>query len=127
MEVDIYIGSGRRIEMIPENRIGRIDDEGNVYEVGGEEEIYLGWIDFETGDVFDNEDDLVGWVEEDGKVIAISEDGEEEFEIGYVTEAGELYCYRGGDQEALVGQLKNMQGLAEGAAALLFFLDFEGK
>ena len=40
-------------------------------------------------------------------------------------EKGELYCYTGEDEEALVGQLKNMQDYAEGAAALLFFISFE--
>jgi len=126
MDVKIYMGSsGPRTEMIQENLIGRIDDEGNVYEVEGEEEICLGWINFDEGDVFDAEDELIGWVEDDGKVVAVDEEADEEIEIGYVNDQGELYAYEGEDEEALVGQLKNMQDLAEGAAALLFFLDIE--
>ena len=126
MDVMIYMGgSGKSIEMTPENLIGRIDDDGNVYEVDGEEEICLGWIEFDEGDVFDGEDVLVGWVEDDGTVVAVDEEGDEEIEIGYVSEDGELYAYEGEEEKALVGKLKNMQDYAEGAAALLFFLDVE--
>ena len=126
MDVTIYMGGdGSNIEIIPENMIGRIDDQGNVYEVEGGDEICLGWINFEDGDVFDDEDDLIGWVEEDGTVVAVAEEGDEEIEIGYVNENGELYCYTGEDEESLVGQLKNMQDYAEGAAALLFFISFD--
>lgn len=126
MDVKIYMSSGgAQIELIPENLIGRIDDEGNVYEVEGDEETCLGWIDFEQGDVFDDEDVLIGWVEDDGKVVAVEEEEDEEIEIGYVNDQGALYAYAGEDEEALVGQLQNMQDLAEGAAALLFFLEFE--
>ena len=126
MDVMIYMGnSSTRIEMIKENLIGRIDDEGNVYELEGEEEICLGWINFDEGDVFDTEDELIGWVEDDGTVVAVDEEADEEIEIGYVNDQGELYAYEGEDEKALVGQLKNMQDLAEGAAALLFFLDIE--
>jgi hypothetical protein len=126
MDVKIYMNSdSAQIDLISENLIGRIDDEGNVYEVEGEEEICLGWIDFEHGDVFDDEDVLIGWVEDDGKVVAVDEEADEEIEIGYVNDQGALYAYEGEAEEALVGQLQNMQDLAEGAAALLFFLDIE--
>jgi hypothetical protein len=126
MDVMIYMGGeGDNIEITPQNLIGRIDDQGNVYEVEGSEETCLGWINFDDGDVFDDEDELIGWVEEDGTVVALSEEGDEEIEIGHVNEAGELYCYTGEDEEALVGRLKNMQDFAEGAAAMLFFLSFD--
>jgi hypothetical protein len=126
MDVRIYMSSGsEKIAMTPENLIGRIDDEGNVYEVEGDEEICLGWINFEQGDVFDTEDVLIGWVEDDGTVVAVDEEADEEIEIGYVNDQGELYAYKGEDDEALVGQLQSMQDFAEGAAALLFFLDIE--
>jgi hypothetical protein len=126
MDVMIYMSSGsKKIALTPENLIGRIDDDGNVYEVEGDEEICLGWINFEHGDVFDAEDVLIGWVEDDGKVVAVDEEADEEIEIGYVNDQGELYAYEGEDAEAMVGQLQNMQDFAEGAAALLFFLDIE--
>jgi hypothetical protein len=126
MDVMIYMGGkDARIEMIPENLIGRIDDEGNVYEVEGEDEICLGWINFDEGDVFDAEDVLIGWVEDDGTVVAVDEEADEEIEIGFVNDQGELYAYEGEDEKALVGQLKTMQDFTEGAAALLFFLDIE--
>ena len=126
MDVTIYMGGdGSKVEIIPQNMFGRIDDQGNVYEVEGQEETCLGWINFDDGDVFDDEDELIGWVEDDGTVVSLDDKGDEEIEIGYVNEKGELYCYTGEDEEALVGQLKNMQDYTEGAAALLFFLSFD--
>lgn len=126
MDVLIYIGgSGQGVEMSQENLIGRIDDDGNIYEVDGEDEVCLGWIEFDEGDVFDAEDVLIGWVEDDGTAVAVDEEGDEEIEIGYVNENGQLFAYEGDENEVLVGQLKNMQDYAEGAAALLFFLDIE--
>jgi hypothetical protein len=126
MDVKIYMSAGgAQIDLTPENLIGRIDDEGNIYEVEGDEEICLGWIDFEHGDVFDDEDVLIGWVEEDGTAVAVDEEADEEIEIGYVNDEGALYAYEGEKEETLVGQLQDMQDLAEGAAALLFFLDIE--
>jgi hypothetical protein len=126
MDVMIYMSSkSEKIDLTPENLIGRVDDEGNVYEVEGDEEICLGWIDFEQGDVFDAEDVLIGWVEDDGTVVAVDEEADEEIEVGYVNDQGALYAYEGEESEALVGQLQNMQDFAEGAAALLFFLDIE--
>ncbi len=126
MDVKIYMNSGgTQIDLTPKNLIGRIDDEGNVYEVEGDEEICLGWINFEHGDVFDVEDVLIGWVEDDGMVVAVDEEEDEEIEVGYVNDQGALYAYAGENEEILVGQLKEMQDLAEGAAALLFFLNIE--
>ena len=126
MDVMIYMSiGGTQIGLTPENLIGRIDDEGNVYEVEGDEEICLGWINFEQGDVFDDEDVLIGWVEDDGTVVAVDEEEDQEIEIGFVDDQGALYAYEGEDEKTLIGQLKDMQDLAEGAAALLFFLDVE--
>jgi hypothetical protein len=57
--------------------------------------------------------------------VDVDKDADEEIEIGYVNDQGALYAFEGEDAEVLVGQLQNMQDLAEGAAALLFFLDIE--
>jgi hypothetical protein len=126
MDVMIYMsGEGDQVEITTQNLIGRIDEQGNVYEVEEQDETCLGWINFEDGDVYDDEDELIGWVEDDGTVVALSEEGDEEIEIGHVNDKGELYCYTGEDEETLVGQLKNMHDYTEGAAALLFFLSFD--
>jgi hypothetical protein len=57
--------------------------------------------------------------------VAVDEEEDEEIEVGYVNDQGALYAYAGENEEILVGQLKEMQDLAEGAAALLFFLNIE--
>ncbi len=52
-------------------------------------------------------------------------DTEEEIEVGYVTQAGEVYYYDQDEKELYFGRLRNMHNAVEGAAALLFFLDRE--
>jgi hypothetical protein len=121
MDVKIYAD----IPEAPDTLIGRIDEEGKVFAVEGGEEEYLGWIDYEEGDIYDSEDYLLGWAEEDGKVIVYYEEDDEELEVGYVTEQGALYFYETEDQETYFGKLTDMQDYAEGAAALLFFLEEE--
>lgn len=110
----------------PDQVIGRIDEEGKLYaalEDGGEE--HIGRIDYEEGDVYDTEDYLIGWAEDDGTVMVYYEEEDEEEEIGYVTEEGELFFYEGEDEEVYFGKLTGMRHYADGAAALLFFLEEE--
>jgi hypothetical protein len=109
----------------PDELSGYIDPEGQIFTSGSGSEEYLGWIDYDEGDVYDETDSLVGWVEDNGAIIAYYSDTEEELEIGYVTQAGELFCYDQDEKELYFGRLRNMQNAVEAAAALLLFLDRE--
>lgn len=121
MDVLIY----RDIPMMPDKLIGRIDEKGKVYDVESGKETYVGWINYEEGDVYDEEDDLMGWIEDDGAIVG-HYDEDEDLEIGYITEQGEVYGYGEEEgEEIYVGKLKNMQNGAEGAAAMLLFFDLE--
>jgi hypothetical protein len=115
MDVKIY----RDKALAPDMCIGRIDDRGKILKVELGEDDYLGWIDYQEGDIYDNHDVLIGWVEKDGEVIRLVEDVEEE--VGFVTDESELYCYSKDGEEEYFGKLKDMQDFSEGAAALLFF------
>ncbi len=111
------------IPMLPEKMIGTIDEDGRIYARFEEEkDEYLGWIDYEEGDIYDSEDGLMGWIEEDGEVVASYE--EDDFAIGRVADDGKLYLY-GEEEEGdiFVGKIAEMEDPAEGAAALLFFFD----
>jgi hypothetical protein len=116
MDVKIY----RDKALAPDKYVGRIDARGKVLEVELGEDDYLGWIDYNEGDIYDSLDAIIGWVEKDGEVIRLVEDQEEE--IGFVTDDGELYWYSRNEEEYF-GKLKDMQDFSEGAAALLFFLE----
>jgi hypothetical protein len=121
MDVKIYAD-------LPEEQnilVARVDEEGKLYAIDGEKEEYIGWIDYQEGDVYDSEDFLLGWAEDDGSVLIYYEDEDEEEEIGYVTEEGEIFFYQGEDEEVFFGKLANMKSYADGAAALLFFLEEE--
>jgi hypothetical protein len=83
-----------------------------------------GLIDAE-GDVYDEKNCLIGWAEDDGTIIAYYVETEEEIEVGYVTEDGEIYYYDEDEKDQYFGRLKKLQSFVEGAAALLFFLDRE--
>jgi len=108
----------------PDELSGHIDLEGQVFTIGADEE-YLGWIDYQEGDVYDEDDCLIGWAEEDGTIIAYYQETEEELEIGYVTQDGEISYYDEEGEAIYFGRLRNFQKYVEGAAALLLFLDRE--
>ena len=121
MSVKIYLGK----PLTPDKVIGRIDDEGKIYTLEAVEEEYIGWIDYEEGDVYDDEDVVIGWAEPNGVVLAYYEDEDKESEIGFVNDEGELFYYDENEDEVYFGGLKGFQDYAEGAAALLFFLEAE--
>jgi hypothetical protein len=117
-EIEIY----REVPLSPDKLIGRIDDEAKVYDVTAEEKM-IGWIDYEEGDVYDAENELLGWVESDGAIIRYMD--EEEEDIGFVTEDGEVYGYDEGGDNLYLGRVKEMRDAVEGAVAMLLFFDWE--
>jgi hypothetical protein len=82
-------------------------------------------VDYEKGDVYDEKDALIGWAEDDGTIIAYYAETEEELEVGYITEDGEIYYYDEDEKELYYGRIRNWEYWAEGAAALLLFMDRE--
>ena len=120
MDVKIYQG----VSFKPDQQVGWIDERGKIYAVGSGADEYVGWIDYQEGNIYDEEGELAGWVEDDGAVVYSEDDGEE-IEIGYVTEEGELFGYNDEEQEVYLGKIKNMSDVAEGAAAILFLFDEE--
>jgi hypothetical protein len=117
MEVKIY----RDVPLLPDVLIGRINEEGKVFDVESGEEEYIGYIDYKEGEVYDPDEDLMGWIENDGTIIGQYEDEKEE--IGYVTDDGEVYGYDDEGQELYLGKVTPMQDATEGAAAMLLFYD----
>ena len=117
MEVKIY----RDVPMLPDKLIGRIDEEGKVFDVESEEEEYIGRIDYAEGEVYDADDDLMGWIENDGTIIGQYEDEDEE--IGYVSDEGEVYGYDDEGKDLYLGKVALMRDATEGAAAMLLFYD----
>lgn len=117
MEVKIY----RDVPMLPDKLIGRIDDEGKIFDVESEEEEFIGWIDYAEGEVYDADDDLMGWIENDGTIIGQYEDEDEE--IGYVSDEGEVYGYDDEGKDLYLGKVALMRDATEGAAAMLLFYD----
>lgn len=109
------------VELAPDQLIGRIDEEGRVYyEEEGESE-YIGRIDYAQGEVFDEEEGYMGWVEENGEIFGSYEEGDEK--LGRVADDGKLYLFDEGDVEVYVGQVTEMKHKADGAAAVFFFFD----
>jgi hypothetical protein len=109
----------------PDELCGQIDAQGQIFTSGSGKREYLGWIDYEEGDVYNEANCLVGWAEDDGTIIAYYQESEEELEVGYVTDDGEVYYYDEDEKELYFGRLKKLHSFVEGAAALLFFLDRE--
>jgi hypothetical protein len=113
----------RDVALATDKEIGHVDGSGRVYgeQLGPDE--FIGWLNYEEGEVYDAEDELIGWVEDDGTVVAAFEN--EEVGVGYVTAEGHLYLYGEDDADIYVGKVGEMEDIVEGAAALLFFFDDE--
>jgi hypothetical protein len=110
------------IHLNSDKHVGSIDQEGKIFARQPGLEEYIGWIDYEDGEVYNREDIFLGWVEDDGGVVAHYD--EEDIDLGYVTDGGELYLYDDED-EIYVGKVVDMEDSVEGAAALLLFFDEE--
>jgi len=121
MVVKIFIDK----PIAPDELSGQIDAEGQIYTTGSGNEEYLGWVDYEENDVYDEDDCLIGWAEETGAIIAYYQETEEELEVGYVAKTGEIYYYDEDEKEVYFGRLRNLNSFVDGAAALLCFLDRE--
>ncbi|MBN2548642.1 MAG: hypothetical protein JXB15_05775 [Anaerolineales bacterium] len=103
--------------------IGRIAEDGKVYNLEEEPESYVGYVDYEEGEVYDEDDGLMGWIEDDGAIVGSYEDDDEE--IGYVTEEGEVFGYDENGDDLYLGRVTEMRDSTEGAAAMLLFFDIE--
>ncbi len=109
------------IELAPDLLIGHIDGEGQIYfEEEGQSE-NIGHIDYQNGQVYDQDNVYMGWVEENGEVYGSYEEGD--LCLGYVDDDGKLYLYDDNEESIHVGQVTEMKHKVDGAAAVLFFFD----
>ncbi len=83
----------------PDELSGKINVDGEVFTTGSSGKQYLGWVDYEKGDVYDEKDVLIGWAEDDGTIIAYYQATEEELEVGYITEDGDIFYYDEDEKE----------------------------
>jgi hypothetical protein len=113
----------RDVILADEKEIGHVDGTGRVYAEQLGPDDFIGWIDYDGGEVYDAGDELVGRVDEAGVVSALY--GEAAARIGFVTGEGHLYLYGEDEADLYVGKVADMEALVEGAAALLFFFDEE--
>lgn len=114
----------RIVDGAAELRVGWIDTDGKIYARRADKHECVGWVDFDEAEVRDRDDELVGWLEGEGEVVGVFEDGEAG--IGYVRPDGSLYFFGDPDEseeDLLVGRMTGMQNEIEGAAALLFFFE----
>jgi len=103
-----------------ENLAGRIDRQGKVYGLIQGEDKYCGWIDYEEGDIYNSDNEVLGWIEAEGEIICSTKDGEEA--VGYVDVDGEVFAFKD-EIEIHLGRVADMQDSAEAAAAMLLLLE----
>jgi hypothetical protein len=107
----------------PDELCGNINPEGLVYCTSSDGQKYLGWVDYEKGDVYDAQDRLIGWADDAGAIVAYYQETDEELEVGYITDDGEIFYYDEDEKEIYFGRLRKWEYYAEGAATLLLFMD----
>lgn len=108
--------------------IGRIDKRGSVYAVETEDEILIGTVDYDSNQVFDEEGELLGFLDNDREVISVYED-EDGINLGTIAENGEIMVFVMNEDEKLedypVGIVEDMRKPVDGAAAMIFFFDMD--
>jgi hypothetical protein len=115
MEIKMY----RDQPLQADELIGRIKDGGKVFTLESDEEKYIGWIDYDAGNVYDKADTLLGWIENHSAIVTRIEDND--VKIGYVTEDGEVFGYDEDENDVRLGRVDEMCEAIEGAAVLLLF------
>ena len=113
------------VSLRPDKLLGRINaKDGRIYDSTSGQDVFVGEVDYETNEVYDEDDYFIGWLEDNGEVYA-SYEGEDEDEdeserIGRVDDKGNLYVFTD-DGESKVGSVTEMTNKLEAAAALLMF------
>ncbi len=118
------------ITLSPDTKLGHIDEQGDIFgyiETSGQEE-YVGRVDYDEGVVYllvleEDTEIALGWIDEKNKIIASFE--EEDIEIGYVKDNGDLYYYIAKNDSHYIGRVSDITDPVEGAAAMLIFFEFE--
>jgi len=118
------------IPLSPDTKLGHIDEQGDIFgyiETSGQEE-YVGRVDYDEGVVYllvleEDTEIALGWIDEKNKIIASFE--EEDIEIGYVKDNGDLYYYIAKNDSHYIGRVSDITDPVEGAAAMLIFFEFE--
>ena len=113
MKVSIY----QDTPSMSDELVGRIDEAGKVYDVSAGRELYVGWIDYEESEVYSLDDELLGWVEGEEDIVSCL--GDENDEIGFVNQIGEVFGFDDDGEDVFLGRICDMQDAVEGAAALL--------
>jgi len=101
--------------------VGWIDSHGMVY--AGEPDLPsepVGRIDYLEGDIYNARDELIGWIEDEGAIIAVC--NEEDEQVGFVSEDGEVFGYNPDGEEICLGIIPDLDDSVQGAAALLLLL-----
>jgi len=105
----------------PDKLVGRIDERGKVYDLEGGRDRLIGSVYYEDGEVYDGENMLLGWIEEEGTIVRFFND--ENIKVGFITPDGEIYGYDEDEQVVCRGRVTGLQDNIEGAAAMLFFFN----
>lgn len=101
--------------------IGWIDTRGMVYAgEPGQAAEPVGRIDYLEGDIYNAREELIGWIEDEGAIIAVC--NEEDEQVGFVSEDGEVFGYDSDGEEVCLGIIPDLDDAVQGAAALLLLL-----
>jgi hypothetical protein len=114
----------RHITLAPDEYLGRVEDDGKVYESKFGPDRYIGRVDTETGLIYESRlgpDKLIGRVnQEDGKVYH-SRMGPDEY-LGKVDANGKCYWHKMMAPDIYMGKIKEMISFAHGGAAFLLLI-----
>jgi hypothetical protein len=108
----------------PDDNLGRVDNDGKVYETRFGPDRYTGRVDIADGKVYEARvgfDHYLGRVELDTGKVYLSKTGPDEY-IGRVESNGKLFRHRSLLPDEYVGKIVQMASYAHGGAAFLLLV-----
>lgn len=104
--------------------LGRIDEDGRVYESRLGPDKYVGRVEPDGGKIYESRlgpDKYIGRVDPDNGKVYLAKLGPDEY-LGKVTPEGKLYLHKSLASDEYIGQVTDMVSLTHGGAAFLLLV-----
>ncbi len=110
--------------LAPDDLLGRVEDDGRVYQSRPGPDRYVGRVDLRDGRIYQSmagPDRYIGRVELDSGKVYTTRFGPDEY-VGRVEADGDLRLHRPFARDPYLGRIADMPSYAHGAAALLLLV-----
>jgi hypothetical protein len=114
----------RHVRLSPDEYLGRVDQDGKVYEHRTGSDRYSGRVELKNGKIYESRfgpNKYIGRVEPDSGKVYMSRLGPDRY-LGRVRKNGHCYLHRRLRRDEYMGKIKDMSSLVHGGAGFLLLL-----